>query len=206
VERLRRVDRDLPALTVLALLFSGPRHTYEMHRMMIDTHKDFVTGLPRSLYHAVDRLVRDELIRVQETVRAGVRPERTVYALSDAGRTELSARVRRLLSRPDPDTTLFVAALSFVACLSRDQVREALQVRAGALTQQVLALDEALAAIPESLPRLLIIETEYERGRLAAEREWVQAVIADIESARLEWPDDIAALTAMLPEETRTDT
>jgi hypothetical protein len=117
-----------------------------------------------------------------------------------------SVRVRRLLSRPDPDTTLFVAALSFVACLSRDQVREALQVRAGALTQQVLALDEALAAIPESLPRLLIIETEYERGRLAAEREWVQAVIADIESARLEWPDDIAALTAMLPEETRTDT
>jgi DNA-binding PadR family transcriptional regulator len=206
VERLRRVDRDLPALTVLALLFTGPRHTYEMHRMMIDTHKDFVTGLPRSLYHAVDRLVRDELIRVQETVRPGVRPERTVYALSDAGRTELGARVQRLLSRPDPDATLFVAALSFVACLSRDQVREALRARESALAQQVLGLDEAMAAIPESLPRLLTIETEYERGRLDAERDWVRALIADIESKRLDWPDDIAALTGMLPEETRTDT
>ena len=29
---LHRADRDLPALTVLALLLTGPRHTYEMHR------------------------------------------------------------------------------------------------------------------------------------------------------------------------------
>jgi DNA-binding PadR family transcriptional regulator len=206
MERLRRVDRDLPALTVLALLFTAPRHTYEMHRMMIDTHKDFVTGLPRSLYHAVDRLLRAELICVRETVRPGVRPERTVYALSEAGRAELGARVQRLLAHPDPDATLFVAALSFVACLSRDQVREALRARECALAQQVLGLDEAMAAIPDSLPRLLTIETEYERGRLDAERDWVRALIADIESKRLDWPDDIAALTGMLPEETRTDT
>jgi DNA-binding PadR family transcriptional regulator len=206
MERLRRVDRDLPALTVLALLFTGPRHTYEMHRMMIDTHKDFVTGLPRSLYHAVDRLLRAELICVRETVRPGVRPERTVYALSEAGRAELGARVQRLLAHPDPDATLFVAALSFVACLSRDQVREALRARECALAQQVLGLDEAMAAIPDSLPRLLTIETEYERGRLDAERDWVRALIADIESKRLDWPEDRAGLGALLPEGKRTDT
>ena len=55
---MARAERDLPGLTVLALLLTGPRHTYEMHRMMIDTRKDFVTGLPRSMYHAVERLLR----------------------------------------------------------------------------------------------------------------------------------------------------
>ena len=39
--------------------------------MMTNTHQDVVTGLPRSLYHAVQRLLRDQLIRVVGTARAG---------------------------------------------------------------------------------------------------------------------------------------
>jgi hypothetical protein len=59
------------------VLLTGPRHTYEMHLLMVDTHKDLVTGLPRSMYHAVERLLRAELIRVVGTDREGGRPERT---------------------------------------------------------------------------------------------------------------------------------
>lgn len=195
----RRVDRDLPALTVLALLLTGPRHTYEMHRMMIDTHKDFVTGLPRSMYHAVDRLVRDELIGVQETARDGGRPERTVYALTDAGRVELRTRVTRLLANPDPDATVFVAALSFLGCLPSDEAAEALRTRSNLLAARIARLDEAASSIPSTLPRLLVIETEYERHRLDAERSWVNALVADIDSGRLDWPDDVAALVDLLP-------
>jgi len=51
---LRKSDRDLAELAVLALLLSGSRYRYEMHRLMIRTHNGFVNGLPRSLYHAVD--------------------------------------------------------------------------------------------------------------------------------------------------------
>ncbi|MGH3566080.1 MAG: PadR family transcriptional regulator [Pseudonocardia sp.] len=205
---LRRVDRDLPALTVLALLLMGPRHTYEMHRMMIDTHKDFVTGLPRSMYHAVERLVRDKLIGVQEIARDGGRPERTVYALTDAGRVELRARVTRLLAHPDPDTTVFVAALSFVGCLPGDEAAEALRTRSNVLAARIAGLDEAARSTPNTPPRLLVIETEYERNRLDAERRWVDALVADIDGGRLEWPDDIAALVDLLPtgdEEARMD-
>ncbi|MGH3902281.1 MAG: PadR family transcriptional regulator [Pseudonocardiaceae bacterium] len=195
---LRRVDRDLPALTVLALLLTGPRHTYEMHRMMIETHKDFVTGLPRSMYHAVDRLLRDELIRVQETGRDGARPERTIYALTEAGRVELRERVTRLLKHPDPDTTVFVAALSFAACLPAGRAAEALRARRNTLALRITGLDDALASIPETLPRLLLIETEYERNRLDAERSWVDALVVDLESGRLGWSDDIGALVDLV--------
>jgi len=190
---LRRVDRDLPALTVLALLTTGPRHTYEMHRLMIDTHKDFVTGLPRSMYHAVERLLRDELIEVVRTDRAAGRPERTVYGLTDAGRAELAERVRRLLEQPDPDATLFVAALSFLGCLSAPQAREALDARRAELERRIEGTRAGLASAPP-LPRLLLVEAEYEIARLTAERDWVAGLIADLDSGRLDWPADLREL------------
>jgi DNA-binding PadR family transcriptional regulator len=190
---LRRADRDLPALTVLALLTTGPRHTYEMHRLMIDTHKDFVTGLPRSMYHAVERLQRAGLIDVVRTDRAEGRPERTVYGLTDAGREDLAERVRRLLEHPDPDATLFVAALSFLGCLPVPHARAALDVRRAELERRIDGTRAALAAAP-ALPRLLLVETEYEIARLAAERDWVAGLLADLDSGRLDWPADIREL------------
>ncbi|TWF79148.1 DNA-binding PadR family transcriptional regulator [Pseudonocardia hierapolitana] len=190
---LQRADRDLPALTVLALLMTGPRHTYEMHRLMVDTHKDFVTGLPRSMYHAVERLLRAELIEVVRTDRTEGRPERTVYGLTDAGRAELVERVRRLLEHPDPDATLFVAALSFLACLPVPQARAALDVRRAELHRRIDGARAALAEVVH-LPRLLLVETEFEIARLAAERDWVAGLLADIDSGRLDWPADIREL------------
>jgi DNA-binding PadR family transcriptional regulator len=190
---LHRGDRDLPALTVLALLMTGPRHTYEMHRLMVDTHKDFVTGLPRSLYHAVERLLRAELIEVVRTDRTDGRPERTVYGLTDAGRAELAERVRRLLEHPDPDATLFVAALSFLGCLPVPQARAALDVRRAELGRRIDGARGALAEVVH-LPRLLLVEAEFEIARLTAEREWVVGLLADLDSGRLDWPADIREL------------
>ncbi|MGH8881973.1 MAG: PadR family transcriptional regulator, partial [Stackebrandtia sp.] len=108
----RRADPNLTAITVLAILSVGPRHAWDLHRFIIDTHKDFVTGLPRGLYHAVDRLAADELIEAVEVERQGARPERTVYRLTEEGRAELGTRLRQLLATPSRDTTGFVAALS----------------------------------------------------------------------------------------------
>jgi DNA-binding PadR family transcriptional regulator len=190
---LQRADRDLPALTVLALLLTGPRHTYEMHRLMVHTHKDFVTGLPRSMYHAVERLLRAELIRAVGTDKVEGRPERTVYELTDAGRGELGERVRRLLEHPDPDTTLFVAALSFLACLPVPRARAALDVRRAELERRIDSTRGALAGTAD-VPRLLLVEAEYEIARLTAERDWVAVLLADLDSGRLIWPDDVRKL------------
>ena len=190
---LQRADRDLPALTVLALLLTGPRHTYEMHRLMLDTHKDFVTGLPRSMYHAVERLLRAELIEVVRTDRAEGRPERTVCGLTGAGRAELAQRVRRLLEHPEPDSTLFVAALSFLGCLPVSQARAALEVRRAELERRIDGARVALAQVA-GLPRLLLVEAEFEVARLAAERDWVAGLLDDLDSGRLDWPADIRVL------------
>jgi DNA-binding PadR family transcriptional regulator len=198
---LRRADRDLPGVTVLGLLTTGPRHTYEMHRMMIDFHKDFVTGLPRSMYHSVERLLRDGHVEVVDTERPAGRPERIVYGLTDRGRVELGERVTRLLAVPDADTDLLVAGLSFAGCLTADEVVAALRTRLAALVQHREAAATALAERPPDLPRLLFLEAEYALSRSVAEHDWIAGVLAEIESGALPWPDhaDLAALAEVPP-------
>lgn len=59
-------------------------------------------------------------------------------------RVELRERVARLLAHPDPDTTLFVAALSFAGCLPATEATAALGTRSHVLAQRITGLDGAL--------------------------------------------------------------
>ncbi|MGW9169647.1 PadR family transcriptional regulator [Agromyces sp. NPDC055658] len=200
-DRLQRSDRDLPALAVLALLSQGPRHTYDMHRFIVDTRKDFIGGLPRSLYHAVAKLEAAGLVVEAGTEQPTGRPERVRYAITEPGRAELRRRVALLLASPDPDAVLAYAALSFMGVLGRDEAIAALRAR-------VAAIDLALARIAADLaeargvPRILLIETEFERARLSSERDWVAALAGEFESGELDWPD---VATMPLPGESAAD-
>ncbi|MER6172903.1 PadR family transcriptional regulator [Streptosporangium sp. NPDC001681] len=183
---------DLVRLTVLALLSVRPSHPYEMHRFVVDTHKDYVTGLPRSLYHAVDRLVRDELIAAVQTSREGRRPERTVYELTDEGRAELATRLRRLLEQVGPDSLTFTAAISLMGCLPKAEVERALRVRAATLEGRVVAADASLKGLTESgLPPVLLLELECERALRAAELDWVRGLLVRLESGEITWTGSI---------------
>lgn len=191
---LDREDRDLVGLSVMALLLAGPKHTYEMHRMMVHTRKDFVTGLPRSMYHAVGRLERAGYVAPVETLREGRKPERTVYAVTDAGRTVVQERIERLLANPVADSSLFTAALSFISCLPPERATQALRTRQEALATRIQQIDADLSRVPEQLPRVLLIETEHELASTHAQVTWVQALLDEIDAGALTWPTDVAVL------------
>src|SRR6266699_1315191 len=93
----KRKVGNLLALAVLSYLTQGPMHPYELGRTLRD-HGDersikFNHG---SLYLAVQQLARAGFVAAQATSRAGQRPERTVYAITDAGRAELRDWLREL--------------------------------------------------------------------------------------------------------------
>ncbi|WP_433248406.1 PadR family transcriptional regulator [Streptosporangium sp. CA-135522] len=193
---------DLVGLTVLALLSIKPSHPYELHRLILDTHKDYVTGLPRSLYHAVGRLAGDELIVPVETSREGRRPERTVYELTGEGRAELATRLRRLLSEPGADTRGFLAAVSLIGCLPVPEAERALLTRAAALESAVFACDAHMKSLEESgLPRLLLLELECERALRDAELGWVRSVLDRLGSGEFTWTSDLNANLLGEPDE-----
>lgn len=195
----RAPERDLVGLTVLALLRVKPSHPYEMHRMVIDTHKDFVTGLPRSLYHAVDRLAKDELITPVETTREGRRPERTLYELTGEGCAELASRLRRLIEAPLTDSQPFMAALSFIGVLARGEATAALQARVTALEGQVANAEALLAGLRKTLPELLIVELDYRRAQLTSDLAFTRDLLTRVDGGAIAWPDDLATWAADLP-------
>src|SRR6185369_12716675 len=96
-----KTDLGIWEITVLSLLRESPMHPYQMQRLLRDRHKDEILVLKRgSLYHAIGRLVRAELIRAKDVTRNGRRPERTTYAITAPGRKEFISALRRIIATP----------------------------------------------------------------------------------------------------------
>src|SRR5947209_19661564 len=85
----RRVSNPL-GLAVLGCLSERPMHPYEISTTLRTRGKERSIKLNYgSLYAVVESLQKHGLIASRETTRAGRRPERTVYEITDAGVGEL---------------------------------------------------------------------------------------------------------------------
>ncbi|GGU51952.1 hypothetical protein GCM10010211_15420 [Streptomyces albospinus] len=182
------------ALTVLALLHFQPLHPYGIQRWVKQWGKDRVVnvGQRASLYRTVDRLLATGLVAVRETGRDQQYPERTVYELTDAGRSAMRVWLHEMLAAPKQEFPQFPAALSFVLMLAPEEALDVLELRAAALAQTVDAHDSSLAEQTEvhGLPRVTTLEEEYLRAMTAAELDWIRAVTDDLRSGRLGWTLD----------------
>lgn len=187
------VSTDVVSLTVLAFLTERPMHPYDVQRVIRQRHKDYAIERPRALYRAFERLARDELIEPVETSREGRRPVRTVYQITDEGRTEFSHWLLQLLERPVVEDPVFAVAVGLLGYLNPESVLEALNDRFAALEGEIAGVDAALQAMRSSLPRLVLLAHEYRRALRQAERDWVLGLIQDIRTGSLSW--DLEALS-----------
>jgi len=178
----RKVTNPL-ALAVLACLYEKPMHPYEMATTLRNRGKHESIKLNYgSLYSVVESLQRRGWIVPQETEREGRRPERTVYALTDAGREEYFDWLSDLIAVPVKEYTQFEAGLSFLPSLSRADVLELLHNRADLLQEELGQADYYGDAISDvAVPRLFLIETEYALTMRRAELGWVRSLIEAIE-------------------------
>jgi DNA-binding PadR family transcriptional regulator len=176
-------------LTVLGLLAGEPLHPYEMARRMQEWHIEEFTGSRRSaLYHAVGRLLRAGHIEELQRGRDGARPERTTYAITDAGRQHLLELLREMISTPERELPSFAAGLTFMSRLEPADAAEQLERRAERLRAEVDALEDvARTSIPADLPRVYAIEHEHVLAMRRAELAWVESVAAEARTGRLSW-------------------
>ncbi|HEY5878438.1 MAG TPA: PadR family transcriptional regulator [Nakamurella sp.] len=197
-------------LMVLVLLAEAPMHPYEMQRVMQARGKDTVVRVQRgSLYPAVERLAAAGLIEPVETEREGRRPERTVYRITEDGRDIAEQWLTEMIRTVRNEFAEFPAALSFLPLLSAPDARAELTARLVALGKEIAAIRSVTEDLNERfrLPRLFVIETEYQLTMLQAEYQWVSSVVDDIAEGRLtwdakqirEWADDIQRRTGIMP-------
>jgi DNA-binding PadR family transcriptional regulator len=176
---------------VLAALSERPMHPYEISTTLRQRAKEESIKLNYgSLYSVVDALAKHGLIEVKETVRKGRRPERTIYAITDAGESEFADWLSEMLSTPVKEFTQFEAALALLAGLPPDDVVALLQTRRMRLNNEITGLRAGLEGVAQQgLPRLFTVESEYWLALREAELRFVEQLIEQIRDGTLDGVD-----------------
>jgi len=178
------------AMVVLSLLAEEPMHAYGMQQKIKGRRKDEVVNVAQrnSVYQAIERLLRAGYLRIGHTAREAGRPERTVYEITDAGREVHADWLRAMLATPAREFPEFPAGLAFLMLLEPDDARHQLETRAQTLLDR---LDRVTADLDRArdmgLPRLFVVENEYEQTMTAAELDFVRALTGDLAEGRLTW-------------------
>ncbi len=185
----KRKVSNLLGLAVLSYLSQQPMHPYELGRTLRE-HGDarsikFNHG---SLYMVVGQLAKAGYITEVETSRAGQRPERTVYALTDEGRAEFRDWLRELVAEPEHEYPHFVAALSLIAALPPSEVVPLLRHRLDQLHEARAEIRSLIdTSLARGVPELFLVEEEYRLSLLAAETTFVEEFIGKITDPQSGW-------------------
>lgn len=179
-------------LAVLGLLYGGPLHPYRMQRLLKEWGKDQVinVGQRSSLYKTIGRLRDAGLIAVRQTERDQQYPERTVYELTEEGGRSALAWLNDMLSVPRNEYPSFPAALSFVMLLGPPGALAALGRRRQALRETRAALEAELARYAPTIPRVALLEVEYQLAVTTAELTWVDGIVDELNDGSLRWTED----------------
>jgi DNA-binding PadR family transcriptional regulator len=173
-------------LYILGMLDArGPMHGHQIRReAQVDRTELWTDIKVGSLYGALGRMATEGIIEPVRTERAGNMPARTIYAITDTGRAELSALrddvLREVRLRPDPVDL----ALQFSDGLDGAELLEAFRARRAALQSE---LDAWTRLEVQARPHLRPVERlsfSHQLSRLEAEIRWHDLVVAELPTAR----------------------
>ncbi|WP_328918048.1 MULTISPECIES: PadR family transcriptional regulator [unclassified Streptomyces] len=164
----------------MVFLGERPMHPYEIARMLRQRGKEHSIKINYgSLYTVVQNLEKYGFVEVAGVQRLGNRPERTLYGLTEDGRTETHDWLADLVAVPVREYPAFESALSLIMALHPDEAAELLAERLSALELQLAGTQGVLARLEGELPRIFLVETEYQRHMLEAQIGWLRGMIKE---------------------------
>ncbi|MFD5818522.1 PadR family transcriptional regulator [Streptomyces sp. NPDC059618] len=181
----RKLSNPL-ALAVMTTLWQKPMHPYEIAQTLRRQGKDASTKINYgSLYTVVQNLEKHGFVEVTDVERQGNRPERTIYGITEAGREEMTEWLSDLMAVPAREYPIFETALSLMGVLPPDEVARLLAERLNSLEVQAASVRGGLTKLYETLPRLFLVETEYQLHMIEAQAAWVRGFLAELRDGSL---------------------
>lgn len=179
-------------IAALALLLERPMHPYEMYQTLVQRSEERVVKVrPGSLYHAVDRLAGQGLVRAISTEREGNRPERTTYEITEQGNSVFTARIAEILATPINEYPEFPLALGESHNLPVESVIQLLRNRVALIRADLAVMDAGIDDLEaKRLPRKYWINVQYSRAISEVEATWLESLIDDLESGVLSWSEE----------------
>lgn len=179
------------ALAILGVLKAGALHPYGIQRRLRQWGKDQVVNIGQrsQLYKTIARLEAAGYVIAETTERDANYPERTKYAITEAGEAVAVEWIADMIAKPHNEYPEFPAALSFAPMLPPERLRQLLEIRRDALTRQHAELTVGLATeiAGHRLPRVVLLDTELQHATVTTELEWVAGIIAALDDGSLTW-------------------
>lgn len=161
-------------LLLLGLLSDGEAHGYELHEFLAEKLA-FVSDLTRpTAYRLLDRLHQEGMLD-RETERAGKRPERMRYRITERGRARLDELLRSQLQSLDSIKPAGNVALLFMQRVPRREAAELLSARKRELEARRERLVGELSDLKSSSPALPIFERNL--AMIEADIGWLERQI-----------------------------
>lgn len=169
-------------MLILGVLHRGDFHPYEIKRRleaaMVECYIDVDVG---TLYYAVRQLEKQRLIEAVAEERVARGGMRTIYTITPAGRAEFRNGLHRQLNVEGPVSQTLYGALLFLHLADRSIVEDALRRRIARLDELIAKLGpirKELAPVLSTGGEHLIRHLDKRRRM---DREWLKALLADIE-------------------------
>jgi DNA-binding PadR family transcriptional regulator len=158
-----------------------PVHGYFVRRELLSWHAEAWAHLnPGSVYNGLRVLARDGLVEEVGTEAKGGRPARTTYRLTEDGESEFLMLLRGTLwNVASHDPAALMAAWSFVAMLTRQEVIAALEHRIEQISASARSTHFAIDDIRRSAgtPDSVIEHFRLTQARLDGEATWAGELI-----------------------------
>jgi len=180
---------------ILGVLHRGDFHPYEIKRRlnaaMVECYVDVDVG---TLYYAVRQLEKDGLIVAVAEERVARGGLRTIYSITPSGREEFRRGLHAQFEQEGPVSQTLYGALLFLHLADPATVEALIRRRIERLDDLIAKLDpikKEMAPVLSTGGNHLLRHIEAQR-RL--DREWLKALLADIESRGIQDVANPAAL------------
>jgi DNA-binding PadR family transcriptional regulator len=161
---------------------AGPVHGYVVRRTMLARGW---ANAPGSIYNSLKTLEREGLVETTGAERDGARPERTLFALTDAGEAEFQRLLRDTLWHSAQPNHPLLSGLAMLPLLPRTELIEIMRHRAAGLRQQAADACQMRTDILAGSPIPPHVAESYRliATQLRSEAEWAEQ-LADRLSTR----------------------
>lgn len=176
-------------LMVLGLLQSGPRHGYDIHRIMMAHGSLYADFKKPTLYHLLARLAEQGAVKMHSEAGArGPRGERLVYGITAAGRALFGQLLRAMLGSYDTSQAGFQVAAGFLSWMPTAEAaallekrRTAIQERRAEAQAELDHLEAPVAEATEKARRVSrALAADHSLCLMEAELAWIDRALGRI--------------------------
>ncbi len=167
-------------LVLLGLLMEADSHPYEMRQKMKDRSMlHYIKMQEGSLYYAIDQLRKQGCVEAMQTVKEGKRPDRTVYRITDEGKSLFQDM---LLEQLAGNTSVFhpmYAALPFAWSGDQQRIHAVLVEKLKQQQDKVLKMEQVYLEHVPIVPRSVLHMMKGQWEHAVVELRWLERLTED---------------------------